>query len=147
MKRMNILILTCLVLLSYLAAGCTANTLPQRAEQALDEEIATLENAETAYQIVSVEKGDTVQEINLEGGLIPESNQAGVCPPAGTSETWCVVISPYVMDKEGTPISHFLISRQGSNWHVQQLTEQEEKAFLYLGCENWTAPGSERESQ
>jgi hypothetical protein len=136
------------VLLFFVAAlslltGCTANRLPESAQNVLDEHIAELASSVSGYAVVSVQKATGAADDELNVNPIPEAHPAGACPPSGESETWCVVIDRGITDDTGHTISHFLVTRQGRYWDVESLTDAEEGAFRYAGCDNWDVTAKE----
>jgi hypothetical protein len=112
--------------------------LPSKATSALREEVMEWADAETTFQIASAQiaSGDS-GDIAIPTDLTAGNGQAGACPPAGTSETWCVVISPAIADHDGNTISHFLVQRQGRYWSAQKLLDTDRSVFEYQGCTNW----------
>ncbi|MCP4542837.1 MAG: hypothetical protein GY832_37425 [Chloroflexi bacterium] len=105
----------------------------------MDEHIARLDNSASGYEIVSVQKATGTSDQELNVNPVPEGRIAGACPPAGELETWCVVIDRDVTDNAGRTISHFLVVRQGRYWDMENLTDSEKDAFLFVGCDNWDA--------
>ena len=141
--RAVIWVLMFLVAALWPLTGCTANSLPQSAQDVLDEQIAELDGSALDYTVVSVQQADGAADDELNVNPIPEAHPAGACPPAGESETWCVVIDRGITDDAGHTVSHFLVTRQGRYWDVEGLTDAEESAFLYAGCDNWAVAGKD----
>jgi hypothetical protein len=56
------------------------------------------------------------------------------------SETWCVVISPAITDREGNVLSHFLVQSQGRYWDAQKLLDTDRPVFEVHNCTNWETP-------
>jgi len=137
-KRCAILGLLLAVLSLCSLPGCRSGGLPQPARTALDESIAKLAGSVPDYKIVSAQPAPgTQEEINIDTS---RSHEAGRCPPNwGGEETWCVVIDRSIANSEGHPVSHFLITRQGSSWDVEALTDSDAGVFEYFGCSNWDA--------
>jgi hypothetical protein len=136
------------VLIFFVAAlwpltGCSADSLPQSAQDVLDEHIAELDGSALDYAVVSAQRATGAADAELNVNPIPEAHPAGACPPSGESETWCVVIDRGITDAAGHTISHFLVTRQGRYWDVESLTDAEEDGFLYAGCDNWTVTGKD----
>jgi hypothetical protein len=130
--------LTVLFILATLSAGCASSTLPSKAKSVLREEVMAWADAESSFEVVSAQKasGDS-GDIAIPTDLTAGNGQPGACPPAGTSETWCVVVSPAIADHDGNTISHFLVQRQGRYWDVQRLLDTDRSVFDYQGCTNW----------
>ncbi len=121
----------------WLLAGCASGSLPEQAQNVLDEHIAELNDSVSGYEVVSVQQASGAPE-ELNVNPIPEANTPGICPPDyGPAETWCVVIDQGIVDNAGRTISHFLVQKQGRYWDVENLTDSEQEAFLYAGCDNW----------
>ncbi len=137
--RFAIWILLSLISL-WILIGCAPKSLPQLAKGELDEHIARLDDSASGYEIVSVQEAIGAPDGTQNISLVPEGRVAGACPPAGELETWCVVIDKGVSDNDGRTISHFLMTRQGRYWDVENLTDSEAETFLYAGCDNWDAP-------
>jgi len=137
--RFAIWILLSLISL-WILMGCTPKSLPQLAKDELDEHIARLDDSASGYEIVSVQQAIGAPDGTQNISLVPEGGVAGACPPAGELETWCVVIDKGVTDNDGRTISHFLMTRQGRYWDVENLTDSEAETFLYAGCDNWDTP-------
>lgn len=135
--RFVIWILLFVTVCLWLLTGCASKTLPQSAQDVLDEHIAGLDDSASSYEVVSVQKATGTPDDGLKVNPIPEAHPAGICPPAGESEIWCVVIDRSIADDAGRTFSHFLVQRQGRYWDVESLTDSEEEAFLYVGCDNW----------
>ncbi|MCP4541384.1 MAG: hypothetical protein GY832_30000 [Chloroflexi bacterium] len=126
------------IALLWLLAGCTSNSLPELAKGKLDEHIARLDSSTPSYEVVSVQKASGTPDEELVVNPIPETHDPGVCPPSYSgSETWCVVIDQSITGTDGRTFSHFLIIKQGRFWDVENLTDSERDAFLYVGCDNW----------
>jgi len=134
-------ILIVLLILTTLSSGCASGTLPSKAASALRENIHKWAGTETAFEIVSAQKaGDDLSDPTIPTGLPSDSGQVGACPPAGESETWCVVISPAITDPDGNTISHILVQSQGRYWDAQKLLDTDRSVFEYHNCTNWETP-------
>ena len=104
--------------------------LPSKAASALRTSIHEWAGAEVAFEIVSVQKAsDDSSGPTIPTGLPSDSGPVGACPPAGVSETWCVVISPAIVDQEGNAISHILVQSQGRYWDAQKLLDTDRAVF------------------
>jgi hypothetical protein len=134
-------VLLVLLALALLTAGCASRGLPSKAERALRESVSEWAGVEVAFEISSAQKaGSGAGEVTIPIGVNPDTSQLGACPPAGTSETWCVVISPPVMDQEGQRVSRFLVQSQGRYWDAHKLLDADAAVFEVQGCTNWDAP-------
>jgi hypothetical protein len=103
--------------------------------------VAQWAGGEVTFEIASAQKAGTgSDEVTIPTGINPDTSQAGACPPAGTSETWCVVISPPITDREGNRVSRILVQSQGRYWDAQKLLETDKSVFEVQGCTNWDAP-------
>ena len=132
---------TILLVLAALSGGCASRKLPDKAASALHESIREWAVGEATFEIVSAQKaGADASEITLPTGVTAETGKLGACPPAGTSETWCVVIVPAISDREGNAASRFLVQSQGRYWDAQKLLETDRAVFEMQGCTNWDAP-------
>lgn len=134
-------ILIVLLLFTALSGGCSSRALPSKAASTLRENVAQWAGAEVAFEIVSAQRAsDGTSDVTIPTGINPDTSQVGACPPAGTSETWCVVISPAITDQEGNAVSHFLVQSQGRYWDTQKVLDTDKSLFEYQGCTNWDAP-------
>jgi len=134
-------ILTSLGILTILFVGCASRKLPAKAASALHESVVQWAGGEITYEIVSAQKaGAGAEEVTIPTGINPDTSQLGACPPAGTSETWCVVIAPAIIDREGNSVSHILVQSQGRYWDAQKLLDTDQPVFEVQGCANWDAP-------
>ena len=135
------LILFVLCILPPLSGGCAARKLPAKAASALRESVRRWADAEVDFEIVSAQKAsDELEDVTVPTGVNPDTTQVGACPPAGTSETWCVVISPAIADREGNAVSHILVQSQGRYWDAQKLFDTDQAVFEVQGCTNWETP-------
>jgi hypothetical protein len=123
-----------LSILALLAAGCAGRALPDKAEAALRETVRQQAGAEVAFEIVSAQKAPGEADVTIPTGVNPDAAQVGACPPAGESETWCVVIA------EGDALARFLVQSQGRYWDAQPLRDADRAVFELHGCDNWDAP-------
>jgi len=118
--------------------GCGTGGLPKPAKTVLDERIIKLTGSELDYRIVSAQKAPGPSDnVRIDTS---QSHPAGRCPPnLGGEETWCVVIDQEITDDAGRTYSRFLMTRQGSDWDVEELADSDSGVFDYFGCSNWDA--------
>lgn len=136
----GIRILLAVIILLPMLTGCNSKSLPEPAKVALDKSIVKLAGAEVKYKIISAQKGAGSPEQRQVDIQLPSNSDVYGCPPDyGDRETWCVVIEQGITDTSGRTYSHFLLTRVGNSWYVEELTDAEAGQFDYFGCGNWSA--------
>jgi len=138
----------CLVLVLVVAAlavwvNWRPPSFPQEAKQALDESVRHFKSPSFDYNIVSAEKGATVNPNNtdkLEAAPFGLARRpAGVCPPDSpqAQENWCVIVDRQVETSAGTTSTHFIVQRQGQLWMVEEVPDSDAEVFGQFGCRKW----------